>query len=115
MKFINLTAKWLQTSQLMEIERLGCEVVKEPTANGKKLIEAEPSDINGYEMRARSLAEEFGIENEDIVHINGVDLNLVLCLMKIIPDAIYVFSKLKKNTDGFPVIEFVKFVEVICR
>lgn len=114
MKFINLSGKRLMVGQILACKERGITEFVEPEESTRNLLECN-KQLQGdeYSEKAKEIISKFGIKKNDYVHINGIDINLVLALSRQLP-AHYIYSKMmKKNVNEKYITEFVCFVELL--
>jgi len=116
MKFINLSGKRLLTHQWLIIAGdMKIKNILEPTDEIKELIECRDQlPKHTYNGKAEKIIELFDIEDGDYVHINGIDLNLVLAIHNNNPKINLIYSKMeKKKEDEKYVTNFICFVNLL--
>lgn len=114
-RLINLSGKRLMAAQLIELEKIGIIEFIEPEEDTKKMFECEKEySFCEYTEMARKIIETFEIGDNDYIHINGIDINLILSINRLV-DATFVYSKMTKvRTDNNKYMtEFVCFVKLI--
>ena len=97
------------------MEDMKIKNILEPTDEIKSLIEC-PGQLEKeqYEERALRLIELFSIGVDDYVHVNGIDLNLVLAISKAKPGIKMIYSKMeKKKEDEKYITNFICFVNLL--
>lgn len=118
MKFINLNGKRLWQDQKSEIAESGIETISEST-NDEELRAIFDCDgklsYSEYKNKVEKLIGKFEIESEDWIHINGIDSNLIIVMMDLLPTCKYVFSKMKKIDSHVQFMGFVELIKFTCK
>ncbi len=113
--FINFSGKRLMIKQKIEVSELGIDDIIEPDDESIRSLLDCPKALSEleYSEKAKSVIKKFEITDKDYVHINGIDVNLILTMSKIIK-ANYIYSKMKKEPSGQRFItEFICFVPLL--
>ena len=114
-KFINLSGKRLLSAQLLALKIVGIAEFIEPEEDLKhSMICNEQLSEEDYKTKAEGLIKAFEIAEGDYVHINGIDINLIL-IMRGLVKAVFVYSKMTKTkTENHKyVTDFISFIELI--